>query len=92
MADRVRTVARWPSRPWPWRTTNLAVLGVLALAFVTGVAAQATGSARGAWIAVAHGAVGLVVVALLPAQEPGRRPAGCAAGARADGRPSGSRC
>ena len=66
MPDRVRAVARWPSRPWPWRTTNLAVLGVLALAFVTGVAAQATGSARGAWIAVAHGAVGLVVVALVP--------------------------
>ena len=55
-----------PRRPWTWRTTNLALLGVLAAAFATGVAAQATGSSRGAWVPVAHGAVGLVVVALLP--------------------------
>jgi hypothetical protein len=54
------------SRPWTWRATNLALLAVLALAFVTGVAAQATGSARGAWVAVVHGVVGLVVVALVP--------------------------
>ena len=66
MADRVRAAARRPSRPWTWRTTNLALFGVLALAFLTGVAAQATGSARGAWVAVVHGVVGLVVVALVP--------------------------
>ena len=66
MADRVRAVPRRPSRPWTWRTTNLALLGVLALAFVSGAAAQATGSQRGAWVAIGHGVIGLVVVALVP--------------------------
>jgi hypothetical protein len=63
MTDRVRVI---PRRPWTWRTTNLALFGVLALAFVTGVVAQATGAQRGAWVAVGHGVVGLVVVALVP--------------------------
>ena len=66
MVDRVRTAARAASRPWTWRTTNLTLLGALALAFLTGAAAQATGSARGAWVAVVHGVVGLVVVVLVP--------------------------
>jgi hypothetical protein len=66
MVDRVRTAARAASRPWTWRTTNLALLGALALAFFTGAAAQATGSARGASVAIVHGVVGLVVVVLVP--------------------------
>jgi hypothetical protein len=66
MADRVRAVPRRRSRPWTWRTTNLALLGVLALAFISGAAAQATGSQRGAWVAIGHGVIGLVVVALVP--------------------------
>ena len=70
MADRVRAALRRRSRPWTWRATNLALFGVLALAFLTGAAAQATGSARGAWIAVVHGVVGLVVVALIPRKSP----------------------
>jgi hypothetical protein len=66
MVDRVRAAVRGVSRPWTWRTTNLTLLGALALAFLTGAAAQATGSARGAWVAVGHGVVGLVVVVLVP--------------------------
>jgi hypothetical protein len=62
MVGRVR--AR--GRRWTWRQTNLALLAALVLAFATGAAAQATGSARGAWVAVAHGVAGLVVVALIP--------------------------
>jgi hypothetical protein len=62
MAGRVRV----PPRRWTWRQTNLALLAALVLAFATGAAAQATGSARGAWVAVAHGVAGLVVVALIP--------------------------
>ena len=63
---RRRSVPRRPYRPWTWRTTNLALFGVLALAFVSGAAAQATGSQGGAWVAVGHGVVGLVVIALVP--------------------------
>ncbi len=49
MADRGRAVPRRPSRPWRRRTTNLALLVVLVFTFVSGAAAQATGSQRGAW-------------------------------------------
>jgi hypothetical protein len=63
---RQRSVPRRPYRPWTWRTTNLALFGVLTLAFVSGAAAQATGSQGGAWVAVGHGVVGLVVIALVP--------------------------
>jgi DMSO/TMAO reductase YedYZ molybdopterin-dependent catalytic subunit len=64
MAERVRAVRRRVSRPWTWRTTNLALLAVLLLAFASGVGAVATGSPRGGWVAVAHGVVGLAVVVL----------------------------
>lgn len=50
------------------RRTNLGVLVVVVLAFATGVAAQATGSPGGGWVVVAHGVVGLVVLALVPAK------------------------
>jgi hypothetical protein len=50
----------------PPRITNLALLGALVLAFATGVGAVWTGSARGAWIVLAHGAVGVAVVGLIP--------------------------
>jgi hypothetical protein len=49
-----------------WRATNLALFGVLVLAFATGIGAVATGSSRGAWVVVAHGVVGIVVVLLIP--------------------------
>ena len=70
MTAGVRTPATW-ARVFPprsWRATNLALLAVLGLAFATGVGAVATGSSRGAWIAVAHGVVGMTVVLLLPAK------------------------
>jgi hypothetical protein len=50
----------------PARATNLQLFVALALAFATGAAAMATGSARGRWIVIAHGVVGLAVVALIP--------------------------
>ena len=53
-------------RAWSWRTTNLALFGVLALAFATGVGAVATGSAGGALIVIAHGVAGLAVLPLIP--------------------------
>ena len=49
-----------------WRATNLALFVVLVLAFVTGVGAVATGSSRGAWVVLAHGVVGIVVILLVP--------------------------
>ena len=55
--------AAWPRS---WRATNLALFLVLLLAFGTGVGAVATGSSRGAWVVVAHGVVGIVVVLLMP--------------------------
>jgi hypothetical protein len=48
------------------RQTNLALLAALALAVATGAGAMATGSARGRWVVVAHGVVGVVVVLLIP--------------------------
>jgi hypothetical protein len=53
-------------RPRSWRATNLALFAVLALSYVTGVGAVATGSSRGAFVVVAHGVVGLGVVLLIP--------------------------
>ena len=50
----------------PARATNLQLFVALALAFATGAAAMATGSVHGRWIVIAHGVVGLVVVALIP--------------------------
>ena len=48
------------------RRTNLALLGLLVLAFVTGVASWLVGSALVRWIVLAHGVVGLGIVALAP--------------------------
>jgi DMSO/TMAO reductase YedYZ molybdopterin-dependent catalytic subunit len=62
-AEATRLVRR-PS----WRRTNLGVLVVLVLALATGVGAQATGAPGGGWVVVAHGVVGLVVLALVPAK------------------------
>lgn len=63
MADHTRALL---SRTWSWRATNLALFLVLVLAFATGVGAVATGSSRGAWVVVAHGVVGIVVVLMVP--------------------------
>jgi hypothetical protein len=69
MVGRTRIAARQPLLVRPtWRGTNLALLAALLLAFATGVAAVATGSAAGTWVVVAHGVVGLAVVALVPAK------------------------
>jgi molybdopterin-dependent oxidoreductase-like protein protein len=48
------------------RRTNLALLALLVLAFVTGAASWAVGSALVRWIVIAHGIVGLGIVALAP--------------------------
>ncbi len=48
------------------RLTNLQLLLALAVTFGTGVATVATGSARGAWIAIAHGVAALAVIVLMP--------------------------
>ncbi len=63
-----RLVSAGGSYPWlmPPRITNLALLSALALAFATGIGAVWTGSARGAWIVLAHGLVGITVVVLIP--------------------------
>ncbi len=48
------------------RRTNLALLALLILAFVTGVASWLVGSALVRWIVIAHGILGLGIVALAP--------------------------
>jgi Oxidoreductase molybdopterin binding domain len=48
------------------RRTNLALLALLVLAFVTGVASWIVGPGLVRWIVVAHGIVGLGIVALAP--------------------------
>src|SRR3954471_7269979 len=55
-------------RRLPARVTNLMLLVALALVFATGAGAVATGSSRGRWIVLAHGAVGLLLVVLAPAK------------------------
>jgi Oxidoreductase molybdopterin binding domain len=50
----------------PARSTNLALLGALALASATGVGAVWTGSPRGAWVVIGHGVAGVTVVLLIP--------------------------
>jgi DMSO/TMAO reductase YedYZ molybdopterin-dependent catalytic subunit len=55
-------------RRLPARVTNLTLLVALALAFATGAGAVATGSTRGRWIVLAHGAAGLLLVVLAPAK------------------------
>jgi DMSO/TMAO reductase YedYZ molybdopterin-dependent catalytic subunit len=50
----------------PPRTTNLALLAALGVAFASGVGAVAAGTTSGAWVAVAHGIVGVAVVLLVP--------------------------
>jgi hypothetical protein len=48
------------------RRTNLALLALLLLAFVTGVASWIVGPRLVRWIVIAHGIVGLGIVALAP--------------------------
>src|SRR5215468_10509939 len=50
----------------PGRQTNQALLAVLLLVFVTGVATVAIGSPDGAWVAIGHGICGVAVVLLIP--------------------------
>jgi hypothetical protein len=48
------------------RVTNLQLMVALILTFATGVGSVATGSARGAWIVIAHGIAAMIVVLLIP--------------------------
>jgi DMSO/TMAO reductase YedYZ molybdopterin-dependent catalytic subunit len=48
------------------RRTNLALFVVLALALSTGFLAYAVGTSRGRWVVVAHGLLGIALVALAP--------------------------
>jgi hypothetical protein len=48
------------------RRTNLALLALLLLAFVTGVASWLVGPGLVRWIVIAHGVVGLSIVVLAP--------------------------
>jgi len=50
----------------PGRTTNLALLAALLLAFATGTGVVAAGSSPGRLVALAHGVVGVAVVLLIP--------------------------
>ncbi len=50
------------------RRTNVALLVALAVAFATGAGAVATGTARGRWVVLAHGAAAVAVVLLVPAK------------------------
>src|SRR4051794_32360012 len=52
----------------PARVTNLTLLVGLVLVFATGVGAVATGSARGRWIVLGHGAAAALVVVIAPAK------------------------
>src|SRR3954452_13587418 len=55
-------------RRLPARVTNLTLLVALVLAFASGVGAVATGSARGRWVVLGHGAVAALVVVLVAAK------------------------
>jgi hypothetical protein len=48
------------------RATNLGLFVALALVFATGLGAVMTGSARGAWIVVAHGIVAITIILMIP--------------------------
>jgi hypothetical protein len=48
------------------RVTNLTLLLALLLAFATGAAAEATGSAHGRWVVIAHGIAAMMVILLIP--------------------------
>jgi voltage-gated potassium channel Kch len=48
------------------RRTNLALLALLVLAFVTGLASWLVGSALVRWIVIAHGILGLGIIVLAP--------------------------
>jgi DMSO/TMAO reductase YedYZ molybdopterin-dependent catalytic subunit len=61
-ADLVKTILRSPSV----RRTNLTLLLALLLAFATGTAAVATGSAHGRWVVIAHGVAAMAVIVLIP--------------------------
>jgi DMSO/TMAO reductase YedYZ molybdopterin-dependent catalytic subunit len=64
---RVRAVpVRWHDGSVAGRRTNLALLALLVLAFVTGVTSWIVGPGVVRWIVIAHGIVGLGIVALAP--------------------------
>ena len=61
-AGRLAAMVRGPGG----RVTNLTLLGVLVLAFATGIGAVANGSATGRWVVVAHGIAAMAVLLLVP--------------------------
>src|SRR4029450_2555905 len=52
----------------PARATNLALLAALLVVFATGAGAVASGTAAGRWGVIGHGAVGILLVLLVPAK------------------------
>jgi hypothetical protein len=60
------TSLRWHDGVVAGRRTNLALLFLLVLAFVTGVLSWAAGAGLVRWIVMAHGILGLAIVALAP--------------------------
>jgi hypothetical protein len=52
----------------PARATNLVLLAALLTVFATGAGAVASGTATGRWVVIGHGAVGFVLVLLVPAK------------------------
>lgn len=52
----------------PGRATNLVLLAALAAVFATGTGAVASGTAAGRWVVIGHGAVGFLLVLLIPAK------------------------
>jgi DMSO/TMAO reductase YedYZ molybdopterin-dependent catalytic subunit len=50
------------------RVTNLTLFAALLVVFATGVGAVASGTERGRWVVIAHGAAGLLVVLLIPSK------------------------
>ncbi len=58
--------ARWHDEVMAGRRTNLALLALLLLAFVTGLASWIVGPGLVRWIVLAHGVVGLSIVAIAP--------------------------
>ena len=57
---------RWHDGVVAGRRTNLALLALLVLAFVTGVLSWAVGATLVGWIVIAHGIAGLAIVGLAP--------------------------
>jgi hypothetical protein len=61
-----RSAGRTVVRPPPARVTNIFLLVAVLLAFATGLGAVSVGTSSGGWVALTHGAVGLLILLLVP--------------------------